>query len=170
MFIEFDSESNILKLDGTGVSLHCHHYNCGIVKALEEIEGIDAHSIIIQAAQEEFYDNFTRYIMNHLGGKSADEQLKTAAELYRFMGLGHIDFSGVNESGGNAYADFSYYVTGWLAKYERRRTPVCYLTCGFLSGILAAVYKKSIDIYRVEETRCMISGHERCEFLIKGKK
>ena len=168
MFVEFDSESNIIKLDGDGVSLHCHHYNCGLVKALEEMEEIDARSIIIQAAQEEFHDKFTRYILNHLNSAPAEEKLKTAAELYRFMGFGRIDLSGLSESGGNAYADSSYYVTGWLAKYERRTTPVCHLTCGFLGGILSAVYEKPLDTYRVEETRCMITGQqERCEFLIK---
>jgi predicted hydrocarbon binding protein len=170
MFLEFDSESNILKLDGIEVSLHCHHYNCGLVKALEEMEGIDARSIIIQAAQEEFYDKFTRYVLNHLSDRTAEEKLKAAAELYRFMGFGRLDLSELNESGGKAFADSSYYVTGWLAKYERRSIPVCHLTCGFLSGVLSAVYEKSIDTYRVEETQCMISGHERCEFLITVKK
>jgi hypothetical protein len=169
MLLEFDSESNIIKLDGTGVSLHCHHYNCGLVKALEEMEGIDARSIIIQAAQEEFYDKFTRYVMNHLSDRTAEEKLKAAAELYLFMGFGRIDFSGLSKSGGKAYADSSYYVTGWLAKYERRTTPVCHLTCGFLGGILSAVYEKPLDAYRVEETMCMISGQERCEFLITVK-
>lgn len=170
MFVEFDSESNIIKLDGAAVSLHCHHYNCGLIKALEGIEGIDARSIIIQAAQEEFHDNFARYILNHLNSAPAEEKLKAASELYRFMGFGRIDLSGLSESGGQAYGDSSYYVTGWLAKYERRTTPVCHLTCGFLSGVLATVYDKPIDTYSVEETQCMISGHERCEFLIKGKK
>lgn len=170
MFVEFDSALNVLKLDGTGVSLHCHHYNCGLVQALEDMEGIDARSIIIQAAREEFHENFTRYIMNHPGGGTVEERLKTAAELYRFMGFGRIDLSGVNESGGKAYADSSYYVIGWLAKYERRSAPVCHLTCGFLGGVLAAVYDKPIDLYSVEETQCMISGHERCEFHITGKK
>ena len=169
MFIEFEPETNILKLDGTGVSLHCHHYNCGLVKALEEMQAIDARSIIIQAAQEEFHDKFARYILNHLNNAPAEEKLKTAAELYRFMGFGRIDLSGLSGSGGKAYADSSYYVTGWLAKYERRTTPVCHLTCGFLSGILSAVYEKPLDTYCVEETMCMISGQEHCEFLLTVK-
>jgi hypothetical protein len=169
MLLEFESESNILKLDSVAVSLHCHHYNCGLVKALEEMEGIDARSIIIQAAQEEFHDNFARYILNHVNSAPAEEKLKAAAERYRFMGFGRIDLSGLSGSGGKAYADSSYYVTAWLAKYERRTTPVCHLTCGFLGGILSAVYEKPFDAYRVEETICMISGQEQCEFLITVK-
>ncbi len=170
MLINFDSESNIIRLNGVEVSLHCHHYNCGIIKALEEMEGIDERAIIIQAAKEEFYDNFMRYILNHTGSGTADEKLKTAGELYRFMGFGRLDLSGLNESGGKAYADSSYYVIGWLAKYQRRSAPVCCLTCGFLSGVLAAVYKKPVETYTVEEIQCMISGQDRCEFLVTVKK
>lgn len=169
MLLDFDSESNILKLDGIEVSLHCHHYNCGLVKALDEIEGIDARSIIIHAAQEEFHENFARYILNHLRSAPAGEKLKAAEEFYRLMGFGHIDLSGLGESGGKAYADSSYYVTGWLAKYERRATPVCHLSCGFLGGILSAVYGKPSGTYSIEEAQCMISGRERCEFLIMVK-
>lgn len=169
MFLEFDHESNVMKLEGTGVSLHCHHYNCGLVKALEEMEAIDAQAIIIQAAQEEFHDNFARYIRNHLQDVPAGEKFRSAEELYRFMGFGRIDLSGLNDSGGRVYADSSYYVTGWLAKYGRRGTPVCHLTCGFLAGILSAVYERPLDAYCVEEVKCMISGEEHCEFLIAVK-
>ncbi len=167
MHIDFSPELNILKLDNVGVSLHCHHYNCGLIKAIEEIEGIDAYSIIVKAAQEEFYYNFKNYIVSHLSKESIDEQIKVAVELYKFMGFGIIDFSELRENGGKVYSNSSYYVTGWLAKYGRRTTPVCYVTCGFISGILSAIFKKSVSAYIVQETRCMISGNELCEFSIR---
>jgi hypothetical protein len=166
MFIHFDPDVNILKLDGVMVSLHCHHYNCGLVKALEEMEGVDEREIIIQAAAEEFYINFKNYISRHLEGNTAREKLDTAADLYRFMGLGRLDLSLLNEFGGEAYADSSYYVVGWLAKYGRRKTPVCHLTCGFLKGVLAAVYDETLDGYKVEEKGCMITGLDRCKFVV----
>jgi predicted hydrocarbon binding protein len=153
MFIDFDLESNILELADVKVSLHCHHYNCGIIMALEEIKEIDVHSIIVQAASEEFYKNFARYIRNRFIDRTADEKLKAASELYRFMGFGRLDLSDLDESGGKAYADSSHYVIGWLAKYERRSAPVCYLTCGFLGGVLSAVYEKSLTTYSVEEVQ-----------------
>ena len=83
------------------------------------------------------------------------------------MGFGRLDLSGLNESGGIAYADSSYYVIGWLAKYGRRETPVCHLTCGFLSGILGAIYGQIDGKYIVEEKNCMITGHDYVNLLYR---
>ena len=166
MKVSFASDRNIIKLDDVMVWLHCHHYNCGLVKVLEEMKGINARDIFIQAATEEFYVNFRNYISNYLEGKTVIEKTEAAADLYRFMGFGRLDLSGLNESGGIAYADSSYYVIGWLAKYGRRETPVCHLTCGFLSGILGAIYGQIDGKYIVEEKKCMITGHDICEFVV----
>ncbi len=168
MKVSFASDQNIIKLDGVMISLHCHHYNCGLVKVLEEMKGINAREIFIQAATEEFYVNFKNYISNHLEGKNVREKMVAAADLYRIMGFGRLDLSGLNDSGGIAYAYSysSYYVIGWLAKYGRRETPVCHLTCGFLSGILGAIYGQTAEKYIVEEKNCMITGHDICEFVV----
>jgi len=166
MKISFESNLNILRLDGVMVSLHCHHYNCGLVKALEEMKGVNAREIFIQASTEEFYENFKNYISNHLEGKTVSEKMDVAADLYRLMGFGRLDLSGLNEFGGLAHSDSSYYVTGWLAKYGRRKTPVCHLTCGFISGIMEAIYGETAGKYTVEEKKCMITGDDICEFVV----
>jgi V4R domain len=170
MFIDFDQNLNIIKLDGVKVSLHCHHYNCGLIKALEEMGGLNAREIFIEAAAEEFYINFKKYILDHLQNKTAREKLTAAADLYRLMGFGRIDLSGLGESGGIAYSDSSYYVVGWLAKYGRRETPVCHLAAGFLSGVLSAVYEGTIGKYNAEEKKCMVIGHDLCEFVVSVRK
>lgn len=167
MKVTFESDQNIIKLDGVMVSLHCHHYNCGLVKALEEMEGVNAREIFIQAATEEFYINFKNNISNDFEGKTVQEKMDAAVDLYRFMGFGRLDLSGLNESGGMAYADSSYYVTGWLAKYGRRNRPVCHLTCGFISGILAAIYGKSMGEYSVEEKNAWLQGIIFVNFLYR---
>lgn len=170
MLVCFDPNLNIMKLDGVMVSLHCHHYNCGLVKALEEIAEINAMEVFVRAATEEFYLNFNNYILSLEKDKTDRDKLEAAVELYRFMGFGRIDISQLNETGGKAWANSSYYVVGWLAKYGRRQTPVCYLTRGFLAGILAAIYGRMIDDYKVEEDHCMITGCDRCEFTVSVNK
>jgi predicted hydrocarbon binding protein len=166
MDISFESDLNIIKLDGVMVSLQCHHYNCGLVKVLEEMEEVNARDIFIQAATEEFYKNFNNFISSHLEGKTGSEKKEAAADLYRFMGFGRLDLSRLNESGGIVYADSSYYVTGWLAKYGRRTTPLCHLTCGFISGIMSAIYGKTPGEYSVEEKKCIITGNDMCKFVV----
>jgi len=166
MKISFELDLNIIKLDGVMVSLHCHHYNCGLVKALEEMVGVNARDIFIQASTEEFYRNFKNYISNHMKRRTVSKKIEAAADLYRFLGFGRLDLSQLNESGGKAYADSSYYVTGWLAKYGRRKTPICHLTCGFIGGILAAIYDQTVSKYKVEEKHCIITGNDMCEFIV----
>jgi hypothetical protein len=166
MNLSFESNLNILRLEGVMVSFHCHHYNCGLVKALEEMKEVNVIEILIQASTEEFYVNFKNYISNHLEDKTASEKMDAAADLYRLMGFGRLDLSGLNESGGLALSDSSYYVTGWLAKYGRRKTPVCYLTRGFISGIMEAIYVQTARKYNVEERNCMITGDDICEFVV----
>ena len=38
---KFDPDNNIIEFNGSLISLHCHHYNCGLLKTIEEISGID---------------------------------------------------------------------------------------------------------------------------------
>jgi hypothetical protein len=85
------------------------------------------------------------------------------------MGFGRLDLSNLTENGGSVYADSSYYVISWLAKYGRRETPVCYFTCGFVAGILAAIFDVGVHAYEVKETRCMMLRQDRCEFVVSRK-
>lgn len=164
---KFDPARNIMTLNGVPVSLHCHHYNCGLLQVIEKFPQINAHTIFISTAAEEFFNNFK----NCLAGRPQDftvaDALQAASDLYRYMGFGRIDLSHLGENGGIAYSDSSYFVVGWLAKYGRRKIPVCYETCGFIAGILAAVFNFSPDTYAVKETECMVSGGKCCTFSVR---
>jgi predicted hydrocarbon binding protein len=165
----FDPDNNIIEFNGSLISLHCHHYNCGLLKTIEEIPNIDGHCVIRETAAEEFFSNFKRLLSIHLRGASPDKALQEASELYRFMGFGRLDLSNLNEKGGSASADSSYYVVAWLAKYGRRETPVCHFTCGFIAGILGAIFDGTPYTYVVKETQCMMLRQDRCEFVVSRK-
>jgi predicted hydrocarbon binding protein len=183
--VKTDPERNVMDLNGSPVSLHCHHYNCGLLDAIEQIPNIDGHRILIETAAEEFYRNFRRYLAEALGKASEEfhwsfrncssDALREAAikaafedavELYRLMGFGRLNFNRVSGDGGIVYADSSYYVVSWLAKYGRRATPVCYLTCGFIAGILGVIFDAGPYAYEVTETQCMIQAADVCEFAV----
>jgi len=167
--LKFDPDNNIIEFNGSLISLHCHHYNCGLLKTIEEIAGIDGHSVIVETAAEEFCSNFKKLLSTQLNGASPDKALQEASELYRFMGFGRLDLSNLTERGGYAYADSSYYVVAWLAKYGRRDTPVCYFTCGFIAGILGAIFDVTPHTYEVKETRCIMLRQDLCEFVVSRK-
>jgi predicted hydrocarbon binding protein len=165
----FDADHNIIEFNGALISLHCHHYNCGLLKTIEEIPHIDGYAVIVETAAEEFSANFKQLLSKQPSGGSPDKALQEASELYRFMGFGRLDLSNLTERGGHAYADSSYYVTSWLAKYGRRETPVCHFTCGFISGILGAIFDVTPHTYEVKETQCIMLRQDRCEFIVARK-
>lgn len=164
--LKFDPDNNIIEFNGTLISLHCHHYNCGLLKTIEEIPNVDGRAIIVEAAAEEFFQNFKQILASESKDISTVKALEEAENLYRFMGFGRLDLSKLTESGGIAYADSSYYVVSWLAKYGRRETPVCCFTCGYIAGILGATFNAAPLTYEVKETQCMMLRHDRCEFSV----
>jgi len=166
MRLEFDSANNTIALDGDPVSLHCHHYNCGLLKTIEDIPGIDGPALFARTAAEEVFQVFRKRYLNTAGETPPEETLARASELYSFMGFGKIDLARAGARGGVVRASSSYFVTAWLAKYGRRQTPLCHFTCGFITGVLAAVFRTVPEAYRAAETGCMIQGRERCEFLV----
>lgn len=163
---EFDPARNIMTLNGIPVSLHCHHYNCGLLKVAEKFPQVDAHGILVRTAAEEFYRNFKKHLAGQPGGFTAAGALREAAGFYRFLGFGRLDLRLLGEDGGTAFSDSSYFVVGWLAKYGRRQIPVCYVTCGFIAGVLAVVFNGAPETYEVRETGCMVCGDERCTFSV----
>ena len=166
---KFDPDRNIIEFDGSLISLHCHHYNCGLLKTIEEISQVDGHALIVETAAEEFFANFKQLLSEELKGASPDRALQEASELYRFMGFGRLDLSRLTADGGSAHADSSYYVVAWLAKYGRRETPVCYFTSGFIAGILGAIFDVTPYTYEVKETQCIMLRQDRCEFLVSRR-
>ena len=167
--LTFHSGDNIIEFNGALISLHCHHYNCGLLKTIEEMPQIDGRALIVETAAEQFFVNFRELLSAESKGVSLDKALLEASELYRFMGFGRLDLSGLAIRGGVAYADSSYYVTAWLAKYGRRETPVCSFTCGFIAGIMGAVFDVAPHTYEVKARQCMMLRHERCEFVVTKK-
>jgi len=149
--VKFNPSNSTIRLNGRLVSLHCHHYNCGLLKTIEELPGMDGRSIFIETVAEEFYKPFRDRLADDLAGFSVHELLQEAEEAYRFMGFGRLDLGNLTKDGGVVYADSSYYVVGWLAKYGRRFTPVCHFTCGYIKAILAAIFDVRPDVYDVTE-------------------
>lgn len=166
---EFDAANDIIKLSGEMVSLHCHHYNCGLLKVMEKITSLDGRELFMKTAEEQFYNSYKNYLAKHSELANASDKLIAASEWYSILGFGKIDLSHLTAQGGTALASSSYFVTAWLAKYGRRDTAVCHLTRGFIVGILDCVYNKPLGNYKVTEVDCMITGANECKFEIGGK-
>ncbi len=163
----FYPEQNLIEIEGALVSLHCHHFNCGLLKGLEELQGIDGLELFVKTTEEVYNHFFRSYLARHPEIKTPEEKLAAAAAMYHFFGYGHLDLSQLSEKGGEVKAYSSYYVTAWLAKYGRRKQKVCYFTCGFLAGIMTAIFERPLGSYLVKEKKCLILGDQFCLFQVE---
>jgi len=164
--IRFEPDKNLLYMDDIPISLHCHHFNCGLINAIERIDYFDAIDIYINEAAKCFYNYLKKILLIDDTASSIKKALIIAEDIYRFMGYGRIDLSKLVDGYGSATSDSSYFVVGWFAIYGRRNKPICYLTRGFLKAVIAVIFKKDITRVNVLETQCMICGDDSCKFEI----
>lgn len=164
---KFYPEKNLIEFEGSLISLHCHHFTCGLLKGLEELKEIDGLNLFVKTTEEVYHYFFSDYLKRHPEIKTIEDKLQVASEMYYAFGYGILDLSNLTENGGIAKARSSYYVTAWLAKYGRKYSPVCYFTCGFIAGILEVIFNKPLRTYKVKETDCLIIGSDYCKFEVK---
>ncbi len=162
--IIFESDKNLLYMDNIPISLHCHHFNCGLINAIEAIDYFDAIEIYINEAAKCFYEYFKKILIIDNKKLSINKALMIAEDIYRFMGYGRIDLSKLITGYGTVISDSSYFVVGWFAIYGKRDKPVCYLTRGFIKAVIAVLFNKELSKINVTETQCMICGDDFCKF------
>lgn len=148
------------RVAGHEVIVHCHHYNARLQRTVEEARGIDGRGIVVAAAESVFSDQLRRVL-----DPADDEPTRwTLAELlYRHLGLGRLDLSGL--ASGAVTASSSHFVEGWLAGLGQSEREVCTVTEGYLQGVVHAITGASV---RVRETACMARGAACCRFEIEG--
>ncbi|MDR7921275.1 hypothetical protein RHK62_03620 [Thermosynechococcus sp. HY213] len=138
------------------VIFHCHHYNLFLQQTIEDPDWIDGVSILQTSAQEIFYSLLAN-AFNTLGVQTPAERLATAAQIFSFLGFGHLNFE-VTEEGGEVELTHSHYAEGWLGKYGEqvsRTKPIDHLAVGYVAAALDATFA-ALGTYVAEETSCMV--------------
>lgn len=157
--MEFDRENNIRKVADTNVVTNSHHYCSHLVQTLELTDYVDGARIIKEAGEEVFFKMFSGYLAKH--DVADQEKLGVAADMYRKLGFGTLDFSGINE--GRVFGRTSHFASAWLIKFDRRVHPCCHFTSGYIAGVYRAITGKR---YKVEEAGCIATGAEKCAFTL----
>jgi len=160
----FARNGNELFLSGTPIALHCHHYNMNLQKTLETSLGDEGTLLLYQAAEESSYASFTSFLMHHPKITSVKSKLELASISYQYCGLGIINFTNIGPEGGRVVSPHSHHVTGWLAKFGKRKTPGCFFSRGWIAGVLAVIYNKHIGYFSVIECECKMTLARNCVF------
>jgi hypothetical protein len=163
--IDFNEEKRLINISGTLMAIHCHHFNTNLLQSLEDADYINGDKIIIQAAEKVAFEQLINIFQQ---ASSLKDKLDLAMQVFKTFGFGSLDLSGLSEDGtGTCTSPISHLVKGWLSKFGKREEPLCYFTCGFIAGSLAAATGKEKGTYKVIETQCMSTGAPICKFEVK---
>jgi predicted hydrocarbon binding protein len=147
--------------------MHCHHYSINLQKTLEDTLGERGADLLFQAAEQATHKGFKAFFTKYRRMTAKSSQLEFASTLFQNCGLGVIHFQDMPPGGGLVVSTSSHYVTGWLAKIGRRRTPGCHFARGWIAGVMEAVYDRPYGSYRVEEKQCKMMCSNKCVFLVQ---
>lgn len=161
-------EGHRIFLSGLPIAMHCHHYNINLQKTIEDSLGAEeGNALVYRAAEETSYSGFCAFLKQHRQLKTIQSKVELAATSYQYCGLGVINFTGLKPEGGRVVSPHGHHVTGWLAKHGRRKTPGCYFTSGWISGVLSAIYDRQPGEYIVTELQCKMMRATECVFQVE---
>lgn len=160
--LRFQPETHQKIVAGTGVALHCHHYNSRIQRTIEGAADIDGKALFVRSAESVFAGMFNNIL------SSEDRQvdrLRIIGELYAYLGYGLLDFSRWTEE--IITAPVSHFVEGWMASFHGNHSPVCSMTEGYLQAAIHAVTGESVHVH---ENHCMVRDAEVCRFSVQHER
>ncbi len=166
---ELGREGHRLVFSGQPFAMHCHHYNINLQKMLEDALGSSGVEILYSAAEESGFHNFSFMLAQFTNIKTLKSKIEMASVIYQNCGLGIIHFQEIGPQGGRIVSPASHHVTGWLAKHGKRDTPGCHFLCGWIAGVMAAVFNHHTGFYHVNELSCKMMRCKECVFEVTVK-
>lgn len=166
---ELSRDHNRVTLIGLPIALHCHHYNIGLQKALEDTLEEDGIELLFKASEKISYLSFQSFFNKHKQIRTIKSKLEFAGTIFQNCGLGTIYFRQVRPKRARVVSPFSHHVTAWLSKYAARKTPGCHFSRGWIAGVLEAIYNHPLGYYDVKEKSCKMKRDHQCVFLVKGR-
>jgi hypothetical protein len=166
---ELTRDGSRITLSGLHMAMHCHHYSINLQKMLEDTMGEEGVELVFRSAEEATYQGAQTLMEQFHSIRTIKSKLELMATLYQNCGLGILHFRKMTPRGGQVVGIASHHVIGWLAKHGRRDKPGCHFTRGWIAGVMAVVYGRSLGNYRVEEGTCKTMGDPECRFLIRER-
>ena len=152
--IKLDMSHGLAELGGEPHVFHCHHYNCFLQKVVEDQSNIvDSRALLTRPAVEVVMSELQR-----LGSDRAGVE-----EIFRTLGFGKLDLSGITAKGGTAKLSSSHYAMGWLSKFGKSTSTVCHFAAGFAEAAARHLFRTP---FAATETKCTARGDAHCEISI----
>jgi hypothetical protein len=161
-------EQDLMFLAGQPVVYHCHHFNLFLDQTIDDALGPEASARLRMAAGREFAGHLLSAVGEHAAVRTPPERLQLAAQLFKLMGHGTLDFD-ADGSGGTAYGSHLHYGTAWVEKYGkqvRRRHPADAFAAGFAAAAAEFAYDLSPGSLASSELSCVALRDPQCRIAI----
>ena len=159
----FDRQRCRHYLNGEVYVLHCHHYATLYSQLADDCGMLDGKKLLSEVAEDTFYDELSKYYRDH-NVQGTEDRIAVAEQYYARTGLGKMQVRCAGTDGGEVELLHSHVDEGWIKKWGKRDKPVNFITCGYIAGMLSAVFGKPRRSYVVIETQSLVKGNERSLF------
>ncbi len=157
----FDIKTNRQYLNDQLTVLHCHHYAILFTQlGLDAKQLVDGTKILQESAEDTFFKVLTSYYKNN-NVMDIEDRISIAMQMFSAVGLGKMVKNSLDENGGEIEMPKAYLDEGWILKWGKNNEPVNYIGMGFVAGMVAAVFDKSIRSYKVTETQSRVMGADK---------
>lgn len=149
--------------------LQCHHYNALLCQTLLLAPGFDGRDLLFRVSVEEFHHILEEAVRQSGLTPPYDEKafFALAEEVYRTFGLGVLDFSQIDENGGEVICLSSHMATACLKKWGKQPDPADDFGRAFTAAAWALAYGRNAADCRVEQVRCIACGDSECLFRLE---
>ncbi len=165
---KFDPRSCRHTINGELHVLHCHHYATLYTRLADDCGMLDGKKLLVDVAEDCFYELLTKYYAAH-NIESIDDRFSIAEQYYAAAGLGQMEVLCAGTESGEVKLLHSHLDEGWINKWEKRDTPVNFMTCGYIAAIFSAAFDRPTRTFSVLEKESIISGAEHSLFDIVAK-
>lgn len=151
------------------LSLQSEYFNVAILKAIEQLGGkIDLKPVLLVSAQILSYAQFSKFFKDK-EKMNEDDRKKLVENYFAHCGFGKLSLRSISNKGGHAELISDHYASAWIKYFGERsnnQAGVGYFTCGFLCGVVEAIYGVPSGTFDGKQSQCISKGEGKSRFEI----
>jgi hypothetical protein len=162
---DFDPKSCRLRINGTVMVMHCHHYASLYTQLAMDCGMLDAKALLAECSESAWLD-FLRDCYRGQDIADTAGRISAAEQIFAAAGLGKMRVLCAGPESGEAEMERSHVDQGWIKKWGKSDLPVNFIGAGFISALFSAVFDRPAGAYSVIERESIVSGAPRSRFTV----
>jgi hypothetical protein len=159
----FDRARGRHKVNGVTHVLHCHHYLTLYTQIAEDCGMLDGRKLLAEVCEDTFREVLSSN-WRRQGLDSVAERIEVAEQYYCFTGMGLMKVRAAGPDHAEVELEISHVDAGWQKKWGARQQPANHFTCGYIAGMLAALFDSPPRSWKVQERSSILAGAGKSRF------